>query len=180
MIRTVVAFEREESRKRVAEMLEKAGITVRFRCKTGADVIRAVKLMGRGVVICGYKLPDMSADELAFELSDHASFLILAKPTQLDMCENQEVFKLPIPVTPGELAGSVNILVQMDRISSKTTIPQPSREDNSVIMEAKAFLMERNRMTEEQAHRFIQRKSMESSTRMTETARLILSSADTL
>jgi response regulator NasT len=42
------------------------------------------------------------------------------------------------------------------------------------VEEAKKLLMERNGMTEEQAHRYIQKQSMDGGTRMIQTARLIL------
>ena len=44
-----------------------------------------------------------------------------------------------------------------------------------MIEKAKAFLMERNRMTEEEAHRFLQKCSMDSGNSMVETAQMIIS-----
>lgn len=176
MIRTIVAFERAESREKITEMLEKAGISVRFGCKSGAEVIRAVKLMGSGVIICGHKLADMSADRLAHELHRQARFLVLAKPAQLAMCEDPTLFKLPVPLSPGELRGSVNILLQMDELAAREAVPHRSPEDSELIAKAKEFLMERYGFTEEQAHRHLQRMSMRSSTKMAETARQVLSS----
>ena len=176
MVRTIVAFERAEARDKIAEMLEKAGIAVRFRCGSGAEVIRAVKLMGSGVVVCGQKLTDMPADRLAHELHGQARFLVLAKPAQLMLCEDPSLFKLPIPISPGELRGSVNILIQMDEIAVRGAVPQRSSEDNDLITRAKEYLMERYGFTEDQAHRYLQRMSMRSSTKMAETARQVLSS----
>ena len=70
MIRTVVAFEKDESRDKIADMLERSGVTVRYRCRSGAEVLRAVKTMGSGVVICGHRLTDMPAERLAHELRE--------------------------------------------------------------------------------------------------------------
>ena len=47
--------------------------------------------------------------------------------------------------------------------------------DLEMIAEAKALLMERNNMTEEEAHRYIQKRSMDNGTGLTETAQMILS-----
>lgn len=178
MVRTVVAFENEDVCTQIAGILEKSGVTIRFKCRTGADVKRAVNLMGSGVVICGYKLRDMTADELSMELKGAASFLVMAKPTQLELCENQEIFKLPIPFTPGELRGCVNILMQMDEIAARATIPRRSQDDKALIDKAKELLMRRNCMTEEQAHKFLQHKSMEASMKMADMARMILASSE--
>jgi hypothetical protein len=67
MVRTVVAFNKEETLDSISLILENAGIPVRYRCRTGPEVIRAVKKMGGGVVICYYKLLDMTADRIACE-----------------------------------------------------------------------------------------------------------------
>ena len=44
-----------------------------------------------------------------------------------------------------------------------------------MIAEAKALLMERNNMTEEEAHRYLQKTSMDSGTNLVETAQMVLS-----
>ncbi len=174
MNHTVVAFEKDESRDKIADMLEKAGVTVRFRCRSGAEVIRAVKTMGSGVVICGHKLADMSAGHLAHELHGQAKFLILAKQDQLDMVDDTDVFKLQIPISAGELRGGVSILIQLDEIAARSQIPQRSEEERHVIDKAKELLMESRGFTEAQAHKYLQKRSMETGTKLVETARQIL------
>ena len=174
MTRTVVAFESEASRAGICEMLEKNGITVRHTCRTGLETIRAIQKMGGGIVICGYKLADMTAEQLAEDLHDLASLLVVAKPHNLNLYESEDIFKLSLPIHAGELVGSVNMLIQLDEKKLRRVHPRRSAEDERLILEAKALLMDRNAMSEEQAHRFIQRKSMETYSKMTETARLIL------
>ena len=49
------------------------------------------------------------------------------------------------------------------------------KDEQEMIAEAKALLMERNNMTEEEAHRYIQKRSMDNGTGLTETAQMILS-----
>ena len=49
-----------------------------------------------------------------------------------------------------------------------------SREEDSIIKEAKELLMDRNNMTEDEAHRYIQKCSMDSGTNMVETAQMVL------
>ena len=45
-----------------------------------------------------------------------------------------------------------------------------------MIADAKQLLMDREGYTEDQAHRYLQRRSMETSLKMTEVARLIIAS----
>lgn len=174
MIRTIVAFEKDESRDKIADMLERSGVTVRFRCRSGAEVLRAVKTMGSGVVICGHKLSDMPATELAHELHGQAKFLILAKQSQLELLDNPDIFKLPIPISAAELRGSVNILIQLNDISARAQMPQRTEEEQEIIRRAKEALMEGRGFTEAQAHKYLQKRSMETGIKLAETARAIL------
>ena len=47
-------------------------------------------------------------------------------------------------------------------------------KEQAYIDEAKKLLMERNNMSEEEAHRYIQKHSMDSGTNMVETAQMVL------
>ena len=48
-------------------------------------------------------------------------------------------------------------------------------EQQALVKEAKSLLMERNNMTEEEAHRYLQKCSMEIGVNMVETAQMVLS-----
>jgi response regulator NasT len=50
-----------------------------------------------------------------------------------------------------------------------------SDKEREILDQAKGVLMERNSMTEEEAHRYIQKRSMDNGTGMVETAQMILS-----
>ena len=52
---------------------------------------------------------------------------------------------------------------------------QRSEEDRQMIEQAKALLMDRNKFSEEEAHRYIQKRSMENGTGLVEVAQMILS-----
>jgi response regulator NasT len=178
MVRTVVAFNKEETLESVSLILENAGIPVRYRCRTGPEAIRAVKKMGGGVVICYYKLLDMTADRIAYELTGLADCLVAAKPALLDLCENTSLFKIPMPIRTGEFIGSVNVLLQLDQKRSRSEYTRRSEEDELLIIRAKQLLMIKKNMTEPQAHKFLQQKSMETSSKMTNTAKHILKTFD--
>ena len=86
----------------------------------------------------------------------------------------EDIFRLPAPVSKGDLCASVRMVLQMNHRLERMIRPRRNEEEQAVIEEAKRLLMERNGMTEEQAHRFIQKKSMDSGSRMVQTARLVL------
>ena len=56
---------------------------------------------------------------------------------------------------------------------------QRSERETRLIEKAKELLMERNNMSETEAHRYIQKCSMDSGTNMVETAQMVISLIDT-
>ena len=178
MIRTVVAITNEQLRTSVADILKRNGISVRAQVRTGLEAIRQIRKMDGGVVICGALLPDMTADGLANELKDYAYVLALGRRENLNYLENEDLFKVPLPVKADELSGTVRILIQLDERRVHTHVPERTEEDKDLIRQAKEFLMAHHSMTEEQAHRFLQKRSMETSTPMVEVARLIIYSTE--
>ena len=178
MVRTVVAFAGAKTGDTICEMLEKGGVTVRSRCRTGAEVMRSIKRMGGGVVVCQFRLRDMTADDLYHELKDIALFLIVDRPTELELCEGEDFFRLPAPVRGGELCGSVRMLSQLDEQRFRAAVPKRSKGDAELIERAKAHICEKNGVTEEEAHRFLQRRSMETGTPMADIARMVLEALD--
>lgn len=67
------------------------------------------------------------------------------------------------------------VLAQLERRFRKNKRPQKrSQREENYIRNAKFLLMERNHLSEEEAHRYIQKSSMDSGTNMVETAQMIL------
>jgi response regulator NasT len=77
-----------------------------------------------------------------------------------------------------ELVDTVGMMSQgITRRRKKLREKKPVRneEETAIILHAKGLLMERNSMTEEEAHRYIQKHSMDNGTNMVETAQMVLS-----
>ena len=76
-----------------------------------------------------------------------------------------------------EAAGGsfAEILEEKKKAEEPKIRPEILEEEKKILWEAKAVLMERNHMTEEEAHRYIQKCSMDSGTSLTETAQMVLS-----
>lgn len=174
MDRVILAFEGERTTARVRDILEGSGAAECLICHSAAEVKRLVNKQHVSVVVCGYKLRDETAEALSEDLPFSCSVLVLAVQNLLDMIESENVFKLTAPVSRNDLLSSVRMLTQVGRRIERYTRPKPSEEDKALIGKAKALLMDRNGMTEEQAHRFLQKKSMDSGTKLLQTAQMVL------
>lgn len=174
MEKVIVAFESEKSCRRIKELLESSGTAACVACRSADQVRRAAGKLHITTVICGYKFADGSAEELFEDLPASCAMLMVAVQGMLDLCQNDDIFKLPSPVSKGDLLASVRMLLQVGRRLERFIKPRRSEEEQAVIGRAKELLMERHSMSEEQAHRFLQKRSMDSGVKLIQTAQLVL------
>ena len=174
MEQVIVAFENTKSASRIKEILETSGTASCILCKTADQVRRTVNKLHITAVICGFKRADQSAEALAGDLPSSCAMLVLATQNLLDLLQDEDIFRLASPVSRGDLTASVRMLRRLERILR----PRRSEEEQAVIRRAKELLMDRNGMTEEEAHRFLQKTSMDNSAKMLQTAQLVLDSAE--
>lgn len=178
MDRIIVAFASEKTRSLVARVLERGGISPAASCASGAEAIRTVWTLGDAIIICGYKLRDMTAPELAADLQGIGTLLVVSSSANLDFCSGKNLYKLATPASPAELLASLELLRQ-DRVSARRRsrqagVPQTEEEDRLIISRAKEILMHVNHMTEAEAHRFLQKRSMNNGVRLAEAAQSIM------
>lgn len=178
MDQLILALEQTKNCWRIKEILESAGVASCMIYTSADQVRRAVRKLRISTVICGYKLGDQSAELLFEDLPETCSMLVLATQNRLDLLQNDDIFRLPTPVSKGDLVASVRMLLRMSRRLERYVRPRRSPEEQAVIDEAKRLLMDRNGMTEEQAHRFLQKTSMDSGARLVQTAQLVLDSEE--
>ena len=90
---------------------------------------------------------------------------------------DKEIMCLSTPLKVHDLIDTVDMMIQVvERKKKKQKLKPKERrpEEMALIKEAKEVLMSRNHMSEEEAHRYIQKCSMDSGTNIVETARMVL------
>ena len=173
MRQVIVAFARQSNRDRFQEILESTGEFSCLVCRGADQVKRAVHKLRLDLVVCGFKLAGESCESLYHDLPQRCSLLMVAPQAQLDLCETKGIFKLPVPVRRSELLASVRLLAQMGQDRDRAPA-QRSQEERELVEQAKRILIAYSGMTEDQAHRFLQKRSMDSGARLADTARQVL------
>jgi len=178
MANIVVVFPKIDNAKSIKNLLVKNGFAVNGVCTTGNQALSMVDGLGGGIVISAYRLPDMMFRELAQNLPPGFELLLMASQANIQQdAEGSGIVAVSMPLQVSDLIGTVDMLcTNIDRQRRKARqIPKKRDESSqSVIREAKEILMDRNHMTEEEAHRYIQKCSMDSGTNMVETAEMVL------
>ena len=160
----VVAFEGEKNGRRLKELLESSGTAACLLCRTADQVKRLVRQQRLTSVVCGYKFPDGTAEELAGELPGFCTVLLLAPHGLLEL----------VPERPGLLRLSAPAGRRLGEEAGALLPPRRSREEREVVERAKERLMARSGMTEEEAHRALRRRSMDRRIPLADAARMLL------
>lgn len=173
MEKIIVAFESEKTLERFCEILESGCVVSCLKARSAGEVKRLAAKLHIATVVCGFKLRDESAEDLFYDLPPASTMLVVAKQNLLEDLSD-DIFTLAAPASKSDLCASVNMVMQMGRRLERALRPKRSEEETDIVEKAKRHLMERDGLTEEDAHRYIQKKSMDSGAKMVQTAVLIL------
>lgn len=173
----IVVFPKIDDAKSIKNLLVRNGFSVAAVCTTGAQAISQADGLNSGIVICSYKMSDMFYSELHDCLPAGFEMLLMASQHILAGCMDNDIVCLAMPLKLYDLVNTVEMMIQAaERRKKRLKVKPKERKEGEVelIKEAKYLLMNRNNMTEEEAHRYIQKCSMDSSTNMVETAQMVL------
>lgn len=177
MVDIIVAFPKLEDAKSIKNILVKNGYNVIATALTGAKAIAQASSLDEGILICAYSFPDMIYSEIRENLDPDINMLLISSANKVLEGLSENVILLPTPLKVHALISSVDMLVEALRSKKrkKKITRQKSGKDTLSIKKAKDLLMERNNMTEEEAHRYLQKTSMNTGNSMVDTALMIIS-----
>ena len=178
MTNIIVALPRLEDAKGIKNVLVRSGFQVTGCCSTGAQAISQADGLHDGILICSYKLADMMYNELHECLPQGFEMLLVASQSVIQECYGNDIVCLAMPLKVNDLISTVNMMADQilsrrsrQRLKARTR----SAEEDALIQAAKELLMARNHMDEEEAHRYLQKCSMDSGTNLVETSQMVLS-----
>ncbi|MBD5135103.1 MAG: ANTAR domain-containing protein [Lachnospiraceae bacterium] len=177
MINIIVVFPKPEDGKAIKNLLVRNGFEVTAVCTSGAQVMTVVDGIEYGIVICGYKFNDMLYSQLYECLPANIEMLLIASRMKLHDCTEKDILSVEMPLKVYDLINTIEMVMQSINRKRKKLKGRPQKrnpKEQAVIDKAKKVLMERNNMSEEEAHRYIQKNSMDSGTNMVETAQMVL------
>lgn len=173
----IVAFARIDDAKSIKNILVKNGFNVTAVCTSGAQALGHADEFRDGIIISGYKLADMVCMELKNNLPGGFEMVVMASQRVLADVSGNGIIGLAMPLKVNELVNTIGMLSQGIIRRKKKQKQKPavrSKEENAAIAGAKRLLMDRNNMTEDEAHRYIQKHSMDNGVSMVETAQILL------
>ena len=177
MIDIIVVFPQIKDGQGIRNLLVRNGYRVGIACTSGAQAKSYMDNIDYGIIVCGYKFSDMMYSELFHDLGPTFEMLLVASRAKLEEGVADGIVCVEMPLKSYDLLNTLEMMMEaLERIRKKGR--QKPKERNvaqkAIIEEAKKLLMDTRNMTEEEAHRFIQKSSMDSGTNMVETAQMVL------
>ena len=177
MVNVIVLFQKSDDAKMIKNLLVKSGFSVVGICTTGAQTMTLTEELSDGIVVCGYKYADMMYNELREMLPDYFDMLLVASKSKWEDCRDNDIVCVEMPVKVRDLIDTLTMMVESAERRKRRRKLRPkerTEEEEELIKQAKMLLIERNNMSEDEAHRYIQKTSMDTGTNIVETAQMVL------
>ena len=169
----VIAFPKKEVANSIKKILAQSGYTVTAVANTGASALSSMNGLNMGI-----RFSDMMYSEIYEYMPREFQMLLIASAAGIMEKNVDNLMSLSMPLKVHELLQTVEMMDYTITRRRKKLRQRPkvrSKEDQEMLSSAKAVLIERNGFSEEEAHRYIQKRSMDNGIGLVETAQMILS-----
>ncbi len=177
MENVIVVFPKLEDGKKIKALLVRNGIDVDAVCTSGSQTLEYVNSLNGGIVICSYRLTDMYFTQLGELLPKEFDMLLVASQGHWMESPGVDIMKIGMPLKLFDLLNTIHMMfeAQTRRRKKARLLPKVRSEEELVLLrEAKGVLMDRNNMTEDEAHKYLQKCSMDSGNSIIETAQMVI------
>lgn len=177
MTNIIVVFPKIDDATTIKNLLVRSGYQVGSVCTTGTKALNLADGHNDGIVVCGYKFSDMTYLELRENLPSGFEMLLLANQSRISEGIQDNVVAISMPLKTNNLVNTIEMLsmnIARRRRKQKQQPKNRNEDEKNIIENAKRVLMEKNGLSEEEAHRYIQKNSMDSGTNMVETAKMVI------
>ena len=168
-----VAFSNKNIAVSVAKIAISNGMNVVCVTTSLSELKKKIFSYGSGIIVCGYRFKDDYIVDFVEDVPENINIILVGNRMQLEQCHNERLFKLAVPLQKIDLVCSLNMLASMDDCARMGKHRNP--EEEKIIFMAKRVLIHRYDFTEEQAHRYIQKKSMDTGRKLVDIAKIVLS-----
>lgn len=167
-----IAFDNYKTSVSIAKILIANGNNVVLIAKSFNELIQSLSYYPAGIIITGCTFDGIRTERAIDDITEDFSIVVIGKKAQIDNFSDGRAFKLSMPLQKNDLICSVEMLMATDN-KYKTLLHKEENEER-IILKAKQHLIDMYSMSEEEAHRYIQKKSMDTGKKMSEIAEIIL------
>ena len=140
-------------------------------CKSAAIARRFVLERYYDLVVINAPLPDENGEDLAMDVSENCNASILLVTPQdvadaaMERLSDHGILIVPKPAPGGRIDKAIRFLFsiqdRMHAIERKRQAAEEKTEELRIVSKAKILLVEKKKMTEDEAHRYIGKQAMD-------------------
>lgn len=148
-----------------------AGYITKDICKSAAIARRFVLERYYDLVVINAPLPDENGEDLAMDVSENCNASILLVTPQdvadaaMERLSDHGILIVPKPAPGGRIDKAIRFLFsiqdRMHTIERKRQAAEEKIEELRIVSKAKILLVEKKKMTEDEAHRYIGKQAMD-------------------
>jgi response regulator NasT len=168
-----IAFANKKTAMTIAKIILSESFDVSSVVLTANDLKKKISYYDGGIIVCGCRFTDDNINNMIEEIPESFKIILLGTPEQLQYCYDSRLFKLAVPLNKADLVSYLGMLV--NKQPRRKGAEQRTQEERMLINKAKRFLISRYQMTEPQAHRYLEKKSMDTGRPLVEIAKSIVS-----
>ncbi len=163
----IIAFSSDKICNNISSILNKNGINYDYICKTGANIRKCCSYCENGIIICGVTFIDEPIYNIIEDFYQNFIFILLGSTDKLNMYNDEKTYKLSTPIRQEDIINAIDIARYKNNENIK-------KNKIKLIEEAKNLLILYKNFTEPLAHKYIQKKSMETGKKNIDIAKLII------
>ncbi len=177
MNNVIVVFPKKENATQIRNILVHNGIEVFEVCTSGAQVIQCSESLSDGIIISGYRMCDIMYSELKECLPSSFEMILISSKQRGEAEDIEGVTSLATPIKPHELINTMWMIHNKTDSSRRAQGKKRTRtkEQSAILDKAKALLIKRKRITEDEAHKYLQKVSMSNGCSLVDAAYMTLS-----
>lgn len=167
----IIASANLRAAEHIKSILQSGQLFAKNIYSSGSEVLSYASIRPDAVVVCG-KLADMTAVTLADMLPSGFDIVLLLPSGEPQTAYFSNMITLNMPLNRAEFIKTVRMLAATETQSYSRKKIRDS-EEAEILRSAKEILMERHHISEREAHRLLQRRSMETGIKLVDVARMV-------
>lgn len=163
----IIAFSSDKICSKIINILKKNGINYDYVFKTGANLRKALTIYENAIILCGTDFVDEPTYQIIQDFYEDFTFLLLGNLDKINIFPNHIVYKIPTPIKQEDIINSIYIAYYKNE-------EKYEQKKIKYIQKAKQILIETQNFSEQQAHKYIQQKSMDAGKKNIHIAKAII------
>jgi response regulator NasT len=171
-----------EEMKKIKVFLTQQGLVIIDQSTDGTSALRRIKALQPDLIIADADLPGINGIQLAeiAEQEDIAPVIVITSPSSGNLWNNtgNGIIFLNRPLTKAGLMQTIQLSLLSYRkimnLKEEINKLKSQLEERKVIEKAKGIIMEKYGLTESQAYRLMQKRSMETGTPLRDLAKAVI------